>query len=137
MRGYRGYAPADLEPGVKFFVLMLEQAGCETMYSCEGHPGGFYIVFRAPNYRRAFDIDRCDSVFTTELDHRELVFRLSLMVAEHGDTSWDDDKRCRRLSYLAKLWEKQLGRLKALDVLEDKCRRSLSPLIASASQPSR
>jgi hypothetical protein len=34
----------ELEPGVKFFVLMLEKLGCKTYASCEGHPNGFYIL---------------------------------------------------------------------------------------------
>lgn len=36
-----------LEPGVNFFVLVLEMMGATTHFSCEGHPRGFYIVFRA------------------------------------------------------------------------------------------
>ncbi len=40
--------PKDLEPGVKYFVLMLEKLGATTHFSCEGHPNGFFIVFEAP-----------------------------------------------------------------------------------------
>src|SRR4051812_18125423 len=35
-----------LEAGVNFFVLMLEQLGATTRFSCEGHPDGFYVVFQ-------------------------------------------------------------------------------------------
>lgn len=37
-----------LERGVNFFILMLEKLGAQTHWSCEGHPTGFYIVFRCP-----------------------------------------------------------------------------------------
>lgn|SRR5581483_4447915 len=43
-----GYPLADLEPGVKFFVLMLERLGAQTLYSCEGHPRGFYVTVLLP-----------------------------------------------------------------------------------------
>ncbi len=49
---------SDLEPGVKYFVLMLEKLGAVTHYSCEGHPRGFYIVFDAP-HELAKRIERC------------------------------------------------------------------------------
>src|SRR5947209_7096840 len=58
VRGFDLYEPADLEAGVKFFVLMLEQLGCRTFYSCEGHPCGFYVTFEAP-LRTAQAIQGC------------------------------------------------------------------------------
>src|ERR1700712_3731790 len=43
-----------LEPGVNFFVLMLEKLGATTRFSCEGHPEGFYVVFEsAPELARS------------------------------------------------------------------------------------
>jgi hypothetical protein len=45
IRGSDLCPPKALEPGVRFFVLMLEQLGCKTFFSCEGHPAGFYITF--------------------------------------------------------------------------------------------
>ena len=45
IRGNDLYPPKALDPGVRFFVLMLEQLGCKTFFSCEGHPAGFYITF--------------------------------------------------------------------------------------------
>ena len=45
IRGNDLYPPKALDPGVRFFVLMLEQLGCKTFFSCEGHPAGFYIMF--------------------------------------------------------------------------------------------
>jgi hypothetical protein len=49
VRGNSHDEPANLEPGVKFFVLMIEQLGGKTLYSCEGHPDGFYVTFQAPH----------------------------------------------------------------------------------------
>jgi hypothetical protein len=37
----------ELERGVNFFVLALEAAGAQVQYTCEGHPEGFGITFRA------------------------------------------------------------------------------------------
>jgi hypothetical protein len=37
-----------IDAGVNFFVVALEKLGATTMYSCEGHPSGFYIMFEAP-----------------------------------------------------------------------------------------
>ena len=45
-----------LEPGVNFFVLALEYLGAETLFSCEGHPKGFYIQFRS-SYDTALKIN--------------------------------------------------------------------------------
>ncbi|HYE01423.1 MAG TPA: hypothetical protein VEH84_18720 [Alphaproteobacteria bacterium] len=39
-----------IEPGANHLVLWLEsQRETETLYSCEGHPNGFYVTFRGPN----------------------------------------------------------------------------------------
>lgn len=46
-----------LDPGVNFFVLMLNHLGASTRFSCEGHPSGFYVVFAAP-YELALRIAR-------------------------------------------------------------------------------
>src|SRR6266436_3022740 len=36
-----------IDPGVNFFILGLRHLGATTLFSCEGHPNGFYIVFRS------------------------------------------------------------------------------------------
>jgi hypothetical protein len=69
IRGNFTYDPVDLEPGVKFFVLMLERLGCETVFSCEGHPDGFYIVFRGTE-ARARDIAGCRFFDVRVVDYR-------------------------------------------------------------------
>lgn len=37
-----------IEPGVVWFVEWLEAHGAQTIFSCEGHPQGFHVTFRAP-----------------------------------------------------------------------------------------
>ena len=34
-----------LEPGVNYFVKKLEALGAKVLFSCEGHPKGFSVVF--------------------------------------------------------------------------------------------
>jgi hypothetical protein len=36
-----------IEPGAVWFVEWLEALGAETVFSCEGHPGGFHVIFRS------------------------------------------------------------------------------------------
>lgn len=45
---YNDGSTITLEPGVNFFALALECFGIMSIWSCEGHPGGFYITFDAP-----------------------------------------------------------------------------------------
>ena len=45
---YDGSRLVELEPGVRIFVLTLEAVGATSVMSCEGHPDGFYIGFKAP-----------------------------------------------------------------------------------------
>jgi hypothetical protein len=49
LKVFRGNPPSPVDPGVNFFVLMLEQLGCTTADSCEGDPFGFYVTFRGPD----------------------------------------------------------------------------------------
>jgi hypothetical protein len=61
-----GFYAGALEPGVNFFVLMLEQLGAITEFSCEGHPTNFYVVFSAaPDI--AYAIRRC-GFFNVEVE---------------------------------------------------------------------
>jgi hypothetical protein len=77
-----------LEPGVEFFVLMLEQLGAVTEFSCEGHPHGFYIMFHGPY---------------------ELAWRLSLDSQQELECERDKAQILRRA---ATAWERDIGRLK-------------------------
>jgi len=66
-----------IDPGVNYFVLMLEQLGAKTSYSCEGHqpnyskePFSFYISFSAP-LRVALMVREC-GFFAVELEGKNL-----------------------------------------------------------------
>lgn len=37
-----------VEPGAAWFVQWLESVGCRSLFSCEGHPAGFYVDFEGP-----------------------------------------------------------------------------------------
>lgn len=61
----------DLDQGVNYFVLMLEQLGAVTHFSCEGHPsfnqpGSFYVLFTAP-MSLALKLQAC-GFFSVELE---------------------------------------------------------------------
>lgn len=106
VRGNHMYPPADLEPGVKFFVLMLEKLGCTTLFSCEGHPARFYVVFHGP-HRVAAAVAACGgidvevnrtgyrmSLDRVELDARrkgrEFTARLRDLVLRYAASAWAD-----------------------------------------------
>lgn len=97
----------DLEPGVKFFVLMLEKLGAVTEWSCEGHPTGFYIVFSAP-LDVAKRIHRC-GFFGIELEGG----------TTNGQTRWsirahnvrEEQERRMVLRWAAETWAKSFGPL--------------------------
>lgn len=64
LKVYRG--GEKLDPGANYFVLMLDQLGLPTHYSCEGHPGGFYIMFDAP-YEKVLEL-KAAGYFTVEVE---------------------------------------------------------------------
>lgn len=47
--------PIKLDRGVNYFIMALEELGCETYHSCDGHGFAerFYIMFRVPRYEVA------------------------------------------------------------------------------------
>src|SRR3954462_5528073 len=68
-----------LEVGVNFFVLILEQLGATTRFSCEGHPDGFYIVFEgSPELARAITHT---GFFTVEIWEGEADY--AMRISEH------------------------------------------------------
>lgn len=104
-----GLYDEELDRGVNFFVLMLEQLGATTEYSCEGHPyenepGQFYIVFNAP-LKLARAIQAC-GYFRVEI---ERLGRWSLRTEiEFPGRNYD----YRLLKMAARAWEKNFGPLK-------------------------
>lgn len=97
-----------LEKGVNYFVLMLEQLGAVTHYSCEGHPhspNNFYIVFAAP-LSVAQKIVEC-GYFTVELEGK------GIWSLRTRNITSDIDRR-NFLRAAADAWERKLGPLTAL-----------------------
>jgi hypothetical protein len=92
-----------LDPGVNYFVLMLEQLGATTQYSCEGHPNNFYVLFSAP-YEIALDVAAC-GYFRVEIE---------------GINTWSlrpynnltEPERVQLLKNAAASWERKLGPLR-------------------------
>ena len=89
-----------IDPGVNYFVLMLEQLGAVTHYSCEGHPDGFYVLFEAP-LALAEKIKEC-GYFTVELENAG---RWSIRTRKLKS----DRERKQLLRWAADSWEKNLG----------------------------
>lgn len=96
-----------LEPGVSYFILMLERLGCRTYFSCEGHPNGFYIVFKA-QYKTAFALSGI-GYFTYEIcnmagtANRQNMWTLRNTVQRESMQS-----RNRALRWASVAWEKSI-----------------------------
>lgn len=97
------YPNSVLDSGVNFFVLMLEQLGARTEFSCEGHPdfepSEFYVVFNAP-VALSLRIRHC-GFFRVELE---------------GDDRWsirclfcDLNHKLNVLRFAAIAWEREFG----------------------------
>ncbi len=94
------YRPNEvIDPGVNFFVLTLEALGARTKYSCEGHPGGFYVYFKAP-YAVAQAIQRCGNM-RVEVGRDVGWWRLSIGIEGEEMT---DSRRKRVLRWAAMAW---------------------------------
>lgn len=94
-----------LDPGVNFFVLMLEHLGATTTYSCEGHPRGFYVAFRA-GYELALRINSC-GFFTVEImGDSYWAIRWAIRCAETTGTSrkWGEAARVQHHTWAAQAW---------------------------------
>lgn len=95
-----------LDPGANFFVLMFDQMGLPTQFSCEGHPGGFYVTFNA-TYEQALEIKRA-GFFSVEIEGEGY-----WSIRRHGDPWEPDQERARvdALRWAAKAWENRFGPL--------------------------
>lgn len=104
------FPAADLEPGVKFFVLMLEKLGCKTLFSCEGHPAGFYILFECTDLSLVRRM--ADGEFDVEVDRREYTYRLSLAHYQlAAGRAWSISARDKVLKRIARNWCEKFGAL--------------------------
>ncbi len=92
-----------MEPGVNYFIAMLEQLGAFTSWSCEGHPTGFYVVFDC-TLKLARKI-HCAGYFTVEL---ETPNAFSLRLNGRYKTTVEKE---RTLRWAAASWESKLGPL--------------------------
>jgi hypothetical protein len=105
IRGNDLYPSEALEPGVRFFVLMLEQLGCKTFFSCEGHPAGFYVTFNG-RIAIARRIVRCGFMtVTVECDG----YRMSLSVERLVEISTKERNGLLRAA--AESWCQEFGPL--------------------------
>jgi hypothetical protein len=119
-RGNHLDEPAVIDRGVNYFVLKLEEMGCTPVWSCEGHPDGFYIVFYGPDHvARAiaaigiFNVELQDSGYSLRLWWRELVAirqgkQLTIAI------------RNRLLRAAASCWESKFGELNPEKVQTDR-----------------
>lgn len=99
------YPKEDLEPGVKYFVLMLEQLDATTFFSCEGHPDGFYVVFTAP-YSIALAVQAC-GFFNVEISDVN-TWRLAL----GNYRKWTEQEKEDTLILAVQSWEQSFGPLR-------------------------
>lgn len=91
-----------LDPGANYFVLMLDQMGLPTDYSCEGHPGGFYVTFLA-SYEEALTIKKA-RYFGVEIEGDG--YWSIRMHTDHGPAEHVD-----ALRWAADAWEHRFGPL--------------------------
>jgi hypothetical protein len=100
---YRG--GEKLDPGVNYFVLMMDQMGLETTYSCEGHPDGFYVTFYGP-YEAALSISRV-GYFTVEVERQENYWSIRWKLLGEPPVN----NKVDAMRWAAQAWEEKLGPL--------------------------
>jgi len=95
-----------LDPGANYFVLMFDQMGLPTRFSCEGHPDGFYVTFFAP-YAKALAINRV-GYFSVEIERNEAANYWSIRqhMTDKNERQFVDGFR-----WAAAAWEKAFGPL--------------------------
>lgn len=106
----------QLESGVNYFILALEKLGATTYFSCEGHPYGFYIIFKS-SYALAVRIASC-GYLTVEVDGQNR-FRLQIGV-EDRYSKWTQSMKEQLLRNVSLAWEKKLMKLDKLVIGESK-----------------
>lgn len=99
---YRGGELID--PGVNYFVLMLDQIGLPTHFSCEGHPNEFYIAFSAP-YGQALSISDA-GYFTVEIEREDYWILRNTM-----NYTGSPREKIDAMRWGAKAWETKFGPL--------------------------
>lgn len=96
-----------LDPGVNFFVLVLEHLGARPKYSCEGHPHGFYVAFHA-THKLARAIAGC-GYFRVEVERGgDDYWSIRLPEITHDGKPWGDRDRRQTLRWAADAWAKAI-----------------------------
>lgn len=104
-----GIYVGPIDKGVNYFVLMLEQLGARPSYSCEGHPNGFYVSFKAAT-KVAERIANCGYLCVELERNKTWILRTK---ERHCTTCGfkSNEERVRLLKWAAEAWEKHLGPL--------------------------
>lgn len=102
-----------IEAGVNFFILGLRHLGATTLFSCEGHPSGFYIVFRSTE-KIARRIRSC-GYFSVELENGTRKYSLRLRDVERPAMRkrdivlWTEASKAQVLRWASAAWWKAFG----------------------------
>jgi hypothetical protein len=100
-----------LDPGVNYFVLMLDQLGLPTHYSCEGHPDGFYVTFNA-SYEQALQLKRA-GYFSIEIEGEDY-----WSMRQHFRHKDAPREKVDGMRWAAAAWDKAFGPLRFEDIVE-------------------
>jgi len=108
-----------IESGVNFFMLALEKLGAKVLFTCEGHPTGFNIVFEA-DYDTTHELSLC-GYFTYQLMANKNRWSMNLRGIEAGITfekgSFSTDERDRVLRNASRAWAEKGYTGKNIDLL--------------------
>ena len=99
---YRG--GEKLDAGANYFVLMLDQMGLPTHYSCEGHPNGFYVTFEA-SYEAALKIKNA-GYFAVEIEGQTY-----WSIRNHMNYMGSEREKIDAMRWAAAAWEQRFGPL--------------------------
>src|SRR6266436_884433 len=102
-----------IDPGVNFFILGLRHLGATTLFSCEGHPNGFYIVFRSTE-KIARRVVSC-GYFSVQLENGTDKYSLRLRDVDRLASRkrqivlWTEASKVQVLRWASAVWWKAFG----------------------------
>lgn len=99
----------EIDPGVRFFVFVLNSIGFPTEYSCAGHPSGFYVIFNG-NYTAALKVKRLGYLNVEVEGNRRWSIRIS--------TPESRKHHVDHLRYAASAWARSLAPKRVIDFIE-------------------
>ncbi|HEV2197218.1 MAG TPA: hypothetical protein VGR55_16660 [Candidatus Acidoferrum sp.] len=103
----------EIDRGVNFFILALRHLGATTIFSCEGHPSGFYVVFRSTE-KLARRVHSC-GYFSVELERGPKMYSLRLRDVDRlaegkrDVVLWTEKSKARVLQWASAAWWKEFG----------------------------